>query len=39
MGGPDNLDLNLEAMQEAIKKAAEAEAEMIRKLAAGEIDE
>lgn len=39
MGGPDDLDLDLEAMQAAIKKAAEEEAEMIRKLAKGEIDE
>jgi hypothetical protein len=32
MGGPDNLDLNLEAMQEAIEEAKrQEEAEKLRK--------
>ena len=32
MGSPDNLDLNLEKMQEAIRKAEQAEAERLRQI-------
>lgn len=32
MGSPDNLDLNLEKMQEAIRKAEQEEAERLRQI-------
>lgn len=36
MGGPDNLDLNLEAFQEAIRKEAEKETEVLREASEGD---